>query len=636
MKKRKSILLLLVFAMVISVIATGCGGKDEKPADTGNEGEETTGEETAGVGGQITIGNTTELSGEFGNSIWQNNASDKGVRDVIYGYETVSYDIDGEFHLNDTVVEKHEEKDNEDGTKTHIFTIKEGLTYDDGTEINAEDYVAGILFGSAEAIGKMGGKNTGGSDFVGWAEYSKGETNIFKGVNLIDENTFSVTFSADKVPYFWEFATASASPFHLEFWTGDSEMKVMDDGEGAYFSKDLTEEEHGEAIEKARFAVPRPSSGPYYVESYSEADKTAVLKVNKEFKGLWDGTLPRIETLIVKKVSQDTMLDELATGSIDILPKLASGDEINAGFDLVDESDGKYTSFDYPRAGYGKLMFSCDFGPTADVEVRQAIAHLLDRNEFAKSFTGGYGSVVHGPYGEGSWFYQEAKSEIESAINEYPYDVNAAIELLEKAGWTLDENGGEYKEGIRYKKNEEGELEPLIINWASTENNEVSDLLVVSLQQNKDLDVAGMKIEQTSMDFTELLNYMYRDASQGDKYGVPTYHMYNMASNFPAIYDRKYDVTTDPELIATGWNSGRIIDEELEQLAIDNVYIDPSDRDLFVDNFAKFVVKWNEVLPELPLYSNQYYDFHDVKLVDYESSAFFDSLIPFVYAGVQE
>ena len=32
------------------------------------------------------------------------------------------------------------------------------------------------------------------------------------------------------------------------------------------------------------------------------------------------------------------------------------------------------------------------------------------------------------------------------------------------------------------------------------------------------------------MTFTELLNYYYRDASQGDKYAVPTYGMFNPVS----------------------------------------------------------------------------------------------------------
>lgn len=73
-------------------------------------------------------------------------------------------------------------------------------------------------------------------------------------------------------------------------------------------------------------------------------------------------------------------------------------------------------------------------------------------------------------------------------------------------------------------------LMPLTINWASSENNPVSELLVVMLANNPDVAAAGMEIKQTVMTFSELLNYMYRDATQGDQYGVPTYGMYNLAT----------------------------------------------------------------------------------------------------------
>ena len=39
----------------------------------------------------------------------------------------------------------------------------------------------------------------------------------------------------------------------------------------------------------------------------------------------------------------------------------------------------------------------------------------LDRNDFAKQFTGGYGSVVNGPYGTAQWFFQETKKELDKA-----------------------------------------------------------------------------------------------------------------------------------------------------------------------------------------------------------------------------
>ena len=82
---------------------------------------------------------------------------------------------------------------------------------------------------------------------------------------------------------------------------------------------------------------------------------------------------------------------------------------------------------------------------------------------------------------------------------------------------------------------------PLIIEWSSSENNPVSELLNVMLAQGPQTAEAGMKINQNVMTFNELLNYSYRAASQGDKYADPTYGMFNLASNFNPAYEQSYE-----------------------------------------------------------------------------------------------
>src|SRR5690606_38258755 len=131
---------------------------------------------------------------------------------------------------------------------------------------------------------------------------------------------------------------------------------------------------------------------------------------------------------IFRHITSATAMDELKTGGVDLLTHMMSGTEINAGFTLVEDGSNKFNYFAYPRAGYGKLAFVCDVYPTKDVEVRQAIAHLLDRNKFTQAFTGGFGTVVNGPYGEGQWFYKESQAALAPRLNQYAYDLNAAKE----------------------------------------------------------------------------------------------------------------------------------------------------------------------------------------------------------------
>ncbi len=228
------------------------------------------------------------------------------------------------------------------------------------------------------------------------------------------------------------------------------------------------------------------------------------------------------------------------------------------------------------------------------------------------------------------------KSELNERLNQYPYSLETAIELLEEDGWVYDENGGEYKEGIRYKKTEDGEFIPLVIEWCSSENNPVSDLLVVKLQENPDVAAAGMKINQTVMTFDELMLYSYRDGSQGEKYGVPTYNMFNFATGFTAVYDLSTTYTSDPELVKQGSNRNRIFDEELEKLSKDMVKKDPDDKEGFKAGFVDFIARWNELLPDIPLYSNIYYDFYNDNIHNYQRTDLVRITDTILYAYITE
>lgn len=638
---KKSIIFLLVLTMVISAFLVGCKPKEEPvdtpPATDVEDNGEDTGEETPGAPespmGQITIGNTTELTGDWV-PYWTNNAADYDVYNFIMGYGTVDMTFGGEYVINETVVEKYDIKENEDGSKTYTWTIKDGLKYADGSPITSMDYVTSVLLWSSPQVQETGAKASYGNDLKGFSAFNKGESKVFTGVNLIDEKTFAVTIAADRLPYFYELPAVSVGPTKLSYWA-DETVTIKDDGEGCYFSDNFTTEAFKDHWNKVRFGVADfPATGPYKLVSYDESAKVAVMEVNDNYIGDYTGQKPKIQTIIYKKVNQETSLDELATGQVDLLSGMASGDEINAGLDLIDKGGFNYTT--YPRSGYGKLVFQCDFGPTQFVEVRQAIAHLLDRNDFAKAFTGGFGSVVNGPYGESMWFYQETKGELNEKLNQYPYGLENAVKVLEDGGWVLDKDGNPYKEGIRHKKLEDGTLLPLVIEWASSEKNAVSDLLVVKLQENPDLAAAGIQINQTVMTFGELLNYMYRDSSVDAKYGVPTYGMYNLATNYTPVYDLRNTYTTDPDMIKAGYNTNFLLDKELEGYAKSMVLIDGTAKDEFKKQFVNFVARWNQLLPDLPLYSNMYHDFYNAKLQNYNMNSLVRISTALLYSYVTE
>jgi peptide/nickel transport system substrate-binding protein len=644
--------------------------------------------------GQIIYGSSTEISGDWAHgSQWTNNATDNMIRGLMNDYGTISNDQGGAMVENKSVTEKYETAENEDGTKTFTVKIAEDLVFNDGSPIDASHYVASLLLFNHPTLIDLGSKASGYLYYVGGEEYkangvpapelekaAEGETEEektareerntaktdeykqaitdsiakanapWKGVRLIDKYTYALTVVEEKLPYFYEMSYAGLSPLSIAMWLGEG-YEVKDDGEGAYFVGDMTKAALEAKIEKARFqSEGRVTAGPYNLVSYDVGAKQAVLEVNPLYKGNFEGQKPRVQKIIIVKAEDATQFDALKTGEINIISSLTGGDEINKALDLVKDPGG-FDTVSWERAGYGKLMFQCDFGPTQFVAVRRAIAHLLNRPEFANTFTGGYGGLVQGPYGLALWQYKEAEEELEDRLNTYAYDPAQAVKLLEEDGWVLNEKGEAYTEGIRYKEvtaKEAGDyahnvkvgdkiLMPLIIDWSSSENNPVSELLVTMLANGQQTKDAGMEIRQAVMTFTDLLNWMYRDSSKDAKYGVPTYGMYNLASNFYPEYDQSYSWTRDPDKLAQGYNVNFLLDEQLDKLSMDMVYgVEAGDNEAYLKLWTDFIVRWNELLPEIPLYSNIYYTIFFDKLQGYEQSPFWGFEKAILYSWIKE
>lgn len=254
---------------------------------------------------------------------------------------------------------------------------------------------------------------------------------------------------------------------------------ITDDGNGATFSDNFTTDLIRDPIvnETTGFRYkPTVTCGPYSFESYDANSNTAVVVRNEKFKGIYDGSKPSIDKIIVKLVEEATQIDELEAGTVDLIANLSGGTYVNAGLDLAESGAVSYVS--YPRFGYGKIAFACNFGPTQFPAVRQAIAWLIDRDEFARQFTGGYGIVVDSNYAASQWEYQENKDILDEKLVHYTLNPDKAKEVLVADGWTLNEKGEDFVEGtdtLRYKM-VNGELMPLTIQWASS-GNSVADLI---------------------------------------------------------------------------------------------------------------------------------------------------------------
>ena len=650
MKKNltKLFALLLVLAM-ITVMFAGCKGNDE-PTDPSNSDASTepSSEATEKHENKVIYGSDTELSGDLGNAWWTNNATDKLIRDLINDYDVITFDQFGQMKVNETVSDGVQTAENEDGTATYTVKIKQGLTYSDGTPITAADYVAYMLVQFSPATLEAGA--TVSSDtVVGGTEYQNGESKVLAGLRLLDEYTYSISITPDYANYYFGLTYASLSPLYLPLYSSAA-LTVKDDGEGAYLDGG---ELKADEINASRYVYEnRVTAGPYVIKSIDTGALTATLEINPNYAGNFEGQKPSIQTIVVVKSEDDSKMDAFTTGEITFLSQLSEGDQIKTALELVDS--GKYNYCHYTRNGYGKIMFQCDGGPTQFQAVRQAVAYLLDREEFTNTFTGGYGSVVHGPYSTAQWMYQDSEELFNEKLNSYAYDPKKAVEVLEADGWTLNADGTPYSgTGVRYKEvtaEQAGDyalnvkladgriLMPLHIMWASSDGNPVSTLLATMLANGKQTADAGMVIEQNVMAFSELLNWIYRDTTVGDQYGVFTYGMFNLATGFAEVYDYAFNYASDPEskYVKMGYNQNYIFDKELDDLSMDMVYkAAPGDDAAFLDYFQKFIIRWNELLPEIPLYCNDYHTFFPSWLKDYNESSLWDFQKAILYASIE-
>ena len=642
MKKRKLLSALLAGVMAVSL--TACGGGSTSTESTSTSGSasaassttsgsasatasstassgSSSAEATPVSGGQLIIGDGTQSNGDI-YPYWSNNSSDLAVYRMTFGADTIEIDKDGKYVVNPNVVKEKNDVKNDDGTITTTFKLQEGMKWSNGDPITAKDYAFWTLFFSSPVIVEMGATdNTAGSSYDGFADFNAGKTKVFKGFRLLGDYEFSVTISKDYLPNYYQDALAAVSPSYMKGWLPEG-YDIKDDGKGVYFTKELKAKELDKHVNKYRLNLTA-YSGPYMKDKYDETSNTYTLVKNPNYQGNYEGQKPYIDTIIYKLVQPQTQMDELATGGVDILLHLGEGTQINSGMDLVDKGGHNYLH--YPRNGYGKLVFVCDRGPTQFVEVRHAIGYLLDRNEFAKTFTGGHGSVVNGYYGLAQWMVEAREDEI-GALNQYSFSLDNAIAELEKAGFTLDKDGKPYKSGLRYKKLDDGKLMPLTINWCSSENNPVSDLLATKLANSEDVKKAGMEIKQNVVTFNELIQN-YQQSKKND------YNMYNMGVGFSSLYNPEFTFA-----IGNPQNTNRISDKELAKLAKNLNLVDPSDEEEYLNRFVAFQQRWNELLPDLPLYSNEYHDFFNSKLKGYDGikDAIWDITSQINYCWIQQ
>lgn len=555
---------------------------------------------------------TQEFSGDFFGGSFSNSAYDTQVINLTNATGTVSQDGNGKFFINKGIVtdEKVDRTTDEDGNTVITWHLRKDLKWSDGQPIKAQDYVFSTLLNYSPAWTEAGAQVAVETALVGAEAYNSGESDALKGMKVIDDYTFSLTIDKNELPYFFEMALfgAGAVPMHE---LAPNATLVQTDA-GVKVDGDLKAIAENVKTTQVDSKKPTVTYGKYNFDQVSDTE--VVLKLNPNYVGNFEGVKPTIETITLKaNKNSELAVQRLQKGEVDFVPQLTDASLIKA----ATEDTKNIGTINYNRNGYGYLGMANEFGPTADVNVRHAIGHLVNRNQLITDVLSGTGVVINGQYSNAQWMAKEKESELNSKLNKYEYSVEKANEALDQSDYKYEADGktpfdaskasADY---LRYNSKKE----VLEIKHLGTDNNPVTTSLETNLLV--DAPKVGMKYTIVKTDFPTLqkeMNLVTTNSSSAQ------YHLYNLASNFVGAVVDPYNAEHSKNL-GTRANPWRVNDKEIDRLSEEMRKTEATDTEGFANKWLAYQVRFNEILPILPLYSNTYYDAYSLEKVETDPS----------------
>lgn len=567
---KRSIIFLLVLTMVISTFLVGCRPKNEEvdtPPMEDTNGEEQSDEPAAGEPSGTLVSGITEASGNF-NPLYYSATYDGYVVDLVFE-RLIDINFEGEF---EGVLAESWEFSNDD--KTITFKMKKGHKFSDGTPVTADDVVFTYqVLADPSYTGRYG---SAVKDMKGYADYAKGKAETFEGVVAIDENTVQFNFE-EALRVNFQNCYYPIMPRHYY---------------GADFSYNKTagvEAIAGEPI----------GSGPYKVEMFKEKEFISLTR-NDQYGG--EGYM--IKDIIMKFVDQTTDIVELTTGGIDLLAEVIEPNKI------ADAKKADMKLNIYPRSGYGYVKLNCEYGPTADPKVRQALYYAFNREEFVNSYFKDEetGEVIAGtqshPFSQVSWVLDD---KLKAELNNYDFDLEKAKSILDEAGWKLNSQGFREKDG-----------KVMELNLAAIPDHDILATLIPMWERDWQKGL-GVKLNIAYLEFNTLLDYIKYNSDAN----VKKWSLFFMATSL---------TTPDPHELYSSFHSddigsGKDNESRYSNPKVDEL-LDKGKAIMEVDEakpvYREIVKILNDEAVMMPVYVNTYFDLYNPKLTDFKTSSLYN------------
>jgi peptide/nickel transport system substrate-binding protein len=391
--------------MLLALGLAGCGGDDDDDEGAGDTGAAETEEGDGAEGGTLVFAGAADPVALDG-ALVSDGESLRVIDQIFEGLVTLS---EGGTDIVPGLAEEWEAS--EDGLEW-TFHLREGVTFHDGEPFNAEAvcYNFDRWYNFTGSFQNPSASYYWQTVFGGFAEPEEGspETSLYASCEAPDELTAVLTLTQPSASFLGALALTNftiASPKALEEF-GANEGEVDDEGifhpTGTYGTEHPT------------------GTGPFKFESWTRGDRLVLVR-NDDY---W-GEKAHLDTLIFRPIPDNAArLQALQAGDIH-------------GYDLVEpqdvptiEGDSNLQILDRPPFNVAYVGITQSHEPLDQLEVRQAIAHALNRQEVIDNFYAGRGVVAHQFMPPDLFGYADS-------VTEYEFDPEQSRQLLQDAGLEL-------------------------------------------------------------------------------------------------------------------------------------------------------------------------------------------------------
>ena len=176
-------------------------------------------------------------------------------------------------------------------------------------------------------------------------------------------------------------------------------------------------------------------TGPYKVKEW----KTGEYILLERAEGYWRGAeYPKIKQLLFRFLTNTTTrINLLKSGEVHMVA-LVAWDKVRELESIAGLRMNRVVGNGYEHVTLNQKHFT----PFADVKVRQAMAHAVNRDLLVRTILDGQVKVVNGPI-------QPLSAAYEPKVPTYGFDPERARTLLTDAGWTPSADGIRMKDGKR-------------------------------------------------------------------------------------------------------------------------------------------------------------------------------------------